>query len=385
MTALSLPPLSLYVHLPWCVHKCPYCDFNSHALKGGVPEAAYVAALLSDLELDLPQVWGRPVQSIFFGGGTPSLFSAQAMAALMDGLRARLNLVPGAEITMEANPGTVEHDRFEGYLAAGINRISLGIQSFHDAHLKRLGRIHGGDEAKRAIEAVQHAGFERINLDLMWGLPQQTLAEALADVDTALQFGTGHLSHYQLTIEPNTVFAAQPPELPDEALLWDMQTACAERLQHAGFHGYEISAWCQPQQACEHNLNYWRFGDYLGIGAGAHAKLTLPAEDRIVRLRRRNIPTRYLAARADQSFVAEQRDLSAADRAFEFFLNHLRLAEPCPVARFRARTGLDLSAVAAPLERALDLGLLRHENDQLHRTADGERCLNDLQALFLPP
>jgi oxygen-independent coproporphyrinogen-3 oxidase len=381
---LSQPPLSLYVHLPWCVHKCPYCDFNSHALKGGVPEVAYVAALLSDLELDLPQVWGRPVQSIFIGGGTPSLFSAAAMAELMNGLRARLSLAPNAEITMEANPGTVEHDRFEGYLDAGINRISLGIQSFNDGHLKTLGRIHGGDEAKRAIDAVQRAGFERINLDLMWGLPDQSIGQAVSDVETALTFAPGHLSHYQLTIEANTVFAARPPELPDEDTLWGMQQACAERLTDAAFDPYEISAWCQPNQACQHNLNYWRFGDYVGIGAGAHGKITLPAEGRITRTRRRQIPTRYLAARAERAFIAEQHDLSAADRAFEFFLNQLRLAEPCPVSRFEARTGLTLDDIASPLARAVELGLMTQNDGHLIRTADGERCLNDLQALFLP-
>jgi len=381
---LSQPPLSLYVHLPWCVHKCPYCDFNSHALKGSLPESAYVAALLSDLELDLPQVWGRTVQSVFIGGGTPSLFSASAIAELMNGLRARLSLAPNAEITMEANPGTVEHDRFEGYLEAGINRISLGIQSFNDQHLKILGRIHGGDEAKQAIDAVQRAGFERINLDLMWGLPSQSPEQALQDVESALAFAPGHVSHYQLTLEPNTVFAAQPPVLPDEDTLWAMQEACAARLTEAGFNPYEISAWCQPEQASQHNLNYWRFGDYLGIGAGAHGKLTLPAEARITRTRRRPIPTRYLAARADRSFIAEQRDLDSAERAFDFFLNHLRLAEPCPVARFETRTGLTLEDIATPLARAIELGLLEHTDAQLIRTADGARCLNDLQALFLP-
>ncbi len=381
---LQTPPLSLYIHIPWCVVKCPYCDFNSHAVKGDLPEQAYIDALLDDLELDLPKVWGRTVHSIFIGGGTPSLFSGQAMDQLLSGVRARIPLAPDAEITMEANPGTVEHDRFEHYRAAGINRISLGIQSFNGQHLKTLGRIHDGEQAQRAVEAVKAAGFERFNLDLMWALPGQTVDQALADVEQALAFSPGHLSHYQLTIEPNTVFAARPPVLPEEDLAWDIQEACAERLLQAGFQAYEISAWTQAGQASRHNLNYWRFGDYLGIGAGAHAKITLPAEQRIVRLRRKTLPHSYLQAASQRGFVAEQRELASEDRGFEYFLNRFRLAEPCPLDEFEARTGLTRQAIEEPLARAEALGLVEIHENQVHRTLRGAQYLNDLQALFLP-
>ena len=381
---LQLPPLSLYIHIPWCVVKCPYCDFNSHAVKGDLPEQAYIDALLADLELDLPMVWGRTVHSVFFGGGTPSLFSGQAMDQLLSGVRARLALAPDAEITMEANPGTVEHDRFEHYRAAGINRISLGIQSFNPSHLKTLGRIHDGEQAIRAIESVKAAGFERFNLDLMWALPDQTVEDALADLSQALAFSPNHVSHYQLTIEPNTVFAARPPALPEEDLAWDIQEACAERLLAEGFEAYEISAWTRAGQAARHNLNYWRFGDYLGIGAGAHAKLTLPAEQSIVRLRRKTIPHSYLQAAPERQFIAERRELNDNDRIFEYFLNRLRLAEACPLTEFEARTGLPRNRLAAPLERAMALGLVEVDDDEIRRTTRGAQYLNDLQALFLP-
>jgi len=381
---LELPPLSLYIHLPWCVAKCPYCDFNSHALKGDVPEAAYIDALLADLELDLPRVWGRTVGSIFLGGGTPSLFSGAAMDRLLAGVRALVPLAPNAEITMEANPGTVEHDRFDAYRSAGINRISLGVQSFSDRHLKQLGRIHGGDEAQRAIESIRAAGFDNINLDLMWALPGQREDEALADVRRALSFGPEHLSHYQLTIEPNTVFAARPPSLPDEDRAWAIQETCAEALNAAGFEAYEVSAWSRPGRASRHNLNYWRFGDYLGIGAGAHAKITLPAEQQVLRLRRRMVPHSYLSAAADRSFIAEQRAIEVDDLAFEYLLNRLRLAEPVPWSEFEARTGLERSAIQSGVEQAERLGLLRSTPDHLIRTERGARYLNDLQELFLP-
>ena len=384
MSLETAPPLSLYIHLPWCVAKCPYCDFNSHALKGELPEAAYVDALLADLELDLPRVWGRTVHSVFLGGGTPSLFSGTAMDRLLAGVRARLPLAPDAEITMEANPGTVEHDSFHAYREAGINRISLGIQTFHDAHLKGLGRIHSGDEARHAIDAVQAAGFDNINLDLMWALPGQSEAEALADIDQALSFGPVHLSHYQLTIEPNTVFAARPPPLPDEELAWAIQEACAEKLAGAGFEPYEISAWSRPGKASRHNLNYWRFGDYLGIGAGAHGKITLPAEQQIVRLRRKLVPHSYLTAAADRSFIAEQHPIGADDLAFEYFLNRLRLAEPIPLDEFPARTGLTIEHVQPKLDQAIELDLIRIDQRHIIRTESGARYLNDLQKLFLP-
>ena len=381
---LQLPPLSLYIHLPWCVAKCPYCDFNSHALQGELPEQAYIDALLADLELDLPRVWGRTVHSVFLGGGTPSLFSASALGRLLSGVRARVPLAPDSEITMEANPGTVEHDRFEAYLEAGINRISLGIQSFSDRHLKTLGRIHSGDEAARAIDSVRAAGFDNFNLDLMWALPDQTPAEALNDIERALTFDPPHLSHYQLTIEPNTVFAARPPELPNEDSAWDMQEACGERLVAAGFQSYEISAWSHPGRASRHNLNYWRFGDYLGIGAGAHAKLTLPAEGRIVRSRRKKIPHSYLAAAERHNFIGGEQPVAPNELAFEYFLNRFRLAEPVPWTEFEARTGLTRDAIAAQLEEAEGLELVETDTTHIHRTERGERYLNDLQRLFLP-
>ncbi len=381
---LQPPPLSLYIHLPWCIAKCPYCDFNSHALTGELPEEAYVDALLADLEVDLPRVWGRTVSSIFIGGGTPSLFSAESIDRLLSGVRARIPLAPEAEITMEANPGAVEHDRFEGYLAAGVNRISLGIQSFDSDQLKRLGRVHSAGEATSAIEAVKRAGFERFNLDLMWALPGQSVEQALADIERALSFEPRHLSHYQLTIEPNTVFAAHPPQLPEDDNVWDMQSACRERLEHAGLASYEISAWAAAGQASDHNLNYWRFGDYLGIGAGAHGKLTLPAEGHILRTRRKSHPRPYLRALSDGSFIAEQSAVPAAQLAFEYFLNRFRLAEPMPWREFEARTGLPRDSISEPIERARELGLVESDELAIHRTERGERFLNDLQALFLP-
>ncbi|MBS3743666.1 MAG: radical SAM family heme chaperone HemW [Wenzhouxiangellaceae bacterium] len=408
---LTLPPLSLYVHLPWCVAKCPYCDFNSHALTGDLPEQAYVEALMADLELDLPRVWGRTVHSVFFGGGTPSLFSARAIGQIIDGVSARLKLTPGAEITMEANPGTVEHDRFEAYRAAGVNRISLGIQTFDDAKLQTLGRIHDGGQARAAINAIKDAGFENFNLDLMWALPGQTVEQAVTDVETAISFDPPHISHYQLTIEPNTIFAARPPTLPGEETVWTMQDACGERLAGAGYQNYEISAWAKPNRACRHNLNYWRFGDYLGIGAGAAGKITLPAENSVLRTRRKKIPHSWMAAAEDGSFIAEQAPVAAEDIAFEYMLNRTRLAEPIAVAEFASITGLGIEALEPGLARAIETGLLEHRdivgdatptyaNDRvgevaptysdagakgnfLIRTERGARFLNDLQVLFL--
>ena len=381
---LQPPPLSLYIHLPWCIAKCPYCDFNSHALSGEVPEAQYVDALLADLEVDLPRVWSRTVSSIFLGGGTPSLFSGEAMDRLLCGVRARLSLAPDAEITMEANPGAVEHDRFEAYRETGINRISLGVQTFDENQLKRLGRIHSTGESAAAIEAIKKAGFERFNLDLMWALPGQSTAQALADIERALSFQPQHLSHYQLTIEPNTVFAAHPPELPDEDSTWAMQQACRERLEAVGLVSYEISAWSTPDQASRHNLNYWRFGDYLGIGAGAHGKITLPAEQSIIRTRRKSHPRPYLKAMDDLSFIAEESSVPPEQLAFEYFLNRFRLAEPVPWSEFEARTGLDRAAIAGPIARARELELIEVDDTHIHRTACGALYLNDLQGLFLP-
>ena len=386
MSTLSLPPLSLYIHLPWCVARCPYCDFNAYALDGELPEARYIDALLADLEVDLPRVWGRPVVSVFLGGGTPSLFSAGAIDRLLSGVRARLALAPGAEITMEANPGTVEHDRFEAYRAAGVNRISLGVQSFDDEQLKTLGRIHSADEAQNAIEAVKAAGFERFNLDLMWALPGQSIEQALADVEQALAFDPRHVSHYQLTLEPNTVFAKRPPTLPDEDTVIAMQETCGARLHEAGLRAYEISAWALPGQESAHNLNYWRFGDYLGIGAGAHGKITLPAENRVLRTRRKAHPRPYLKALEDASFIAEEKTLDSGELAFEYFLNRLRLDETIRLEEFEARTGIAREQIVKPLARAAELELLDIDKagDQITRTRRGHRYLNDLQTLFLP-
>ncbi|QOC22808.1 radical SAM family heme chaperone HemW [Wenzhouxiangella sp. AB-CW3] len=381
---LTPPPLSLYLHLPWCIAKCPYCDFNSHALAGELPEGDYIDALLADLEVDLPRVWGRTLSSIFIGGGTPSLFSADAIDRLLSGVRARLALAPDAEITMEANPGAVEHDRFEGYRAAGVNRISLGVQSFDNEQLKRLGRIHSATEASRAIEAVTRAGFERFNLDLMWALPGQTIEQALADLEQALAFEPRHLSHYQLTIEPNTVFAARPPELPEEEIIWDMQQTCQERLLDAGLTSYEISAWAAPGQASRHNLNYWCFGDYLGIGAGAHGKITLPAKGHILRTRRKSHPRPYLKAQENGSFIAEEAIVPDEQLPFEYFLNRFRLDQPVPWTEFETRTGLDRERIAESMDRARELGLIDSDETCIFRTARGKRYLNDLQALFLP-
>jgi len=381
---LHLPPLSLYIHFPWCVAKCPYCDFNSHALGGELPEDRYIEALLADLELDLPRVWGRTVHSIFLGGGTPSLFSAAAMDRLLSGVRARLQLAPSAEITLEANPGTVEHDRFEAYRDAGINRVSLGIQSFSDRHLKTLGRIHSGGEAEKAIAAVKAAGFDNFNLDLMWALPEQTVDEALDDLNRALDFEPPHLSHYQLTIEPNTVFAARPPMLPEDDLAWDIQETCGDRLTAAGYGAYEVSAWSRPGAMSRHNLNYWRFGDYLGIGAGAHGKITLPAEARVLRTRRKSHPRPYLKALDERSFVAEERTVAASDLVFEYFLNRLRLHESFSLDELTALTGLSPTVPAAALAKALALELLTEREGRFETTERGRRYLNDLQALFLP-
>lgn len=381
---LSLPPLTLYVHLPWCVRKCPYCDFNSHAVKDDIPEAAYIKTLLADLDDLLPKAWNRPVHAVFFGGGTPSLFSGAAIADILDGVRARLPMSPGAEITLEANPGTVEHDHFARYREAGVNRISLGVQSFNDQHLQRLGRIHGSDEARRAVSAVREAGFDNFNLDLMFGLPGQTLQQAVSDIEHALALAPAHISHYQLTLEPNTAFAANPPELPPDDASADYQQACAERLSAAGFNQYEVSAWAQPERACRHNLNYWRFGDYLAIGAGAHGKLTLPAEDAIWRYARHRHPKTYLAALESGDWNAEQRELDQAERIFEFFLNGLRLREGVSLTQFESRTGLSRQEITDLILQAETKGLLQQTDKNLMPTALGWQFLNDLQGLFLP-
>ncbi len=340
----ALPPLSLYVHIPWCVRKCPYCDFNSHEVRGKspgeAPERDYVHALIADLELALPQIWGRRVYSIFFGGGTPSLFSARAIEELLAAFRARLNLAADAEIALEANPGTFESARFRDYRACGVNRLSIGIQSFNPAKLQALGRIHDGEEARRAIGIAQ-AHFDNINLDLMYALTQQTLQEAEQDIDTAAGFGTTHLSAYHLTLEPNTLFHRHPPPLPDSELAADMQEMIETRLGAGGYLNYETSAFARPGRECRHNLNYWRFGDYLGIGAGAHSKLSFP--DRILRQMRYRQPRAYLQKTAAGAPVQEEHALSPKDLGFEFMMNALRLAGGFEVALFAERTGLALA------------------------------------------
>ena len=383
--AVEVPvPLSLYVHVPWCVQKCPYCDFNSHGLRGELPEAEYVAALIADLEAALPLVWGRRVVSVFFGGGTPSLLSGEAVDTLLAAIRARLPLVYGAEITLEANPGTAESGKFAAFRAAGVNRLSLGIQSFNPAHLKALGRIHDAQEACRAIElAARH--FDSFNLDLMYGLPQQTMTQALADLEQALTFAPSHLSCYQLTLEPNTAFAAAPPALPDPDRCADMQEAIEARLADAGYTHYETSAFAQPGKQCRHNRNYWTFGDYLGIGAGAHSKLTVPTPDgrRILRQMRWKLPKQYLAQVAAGRPIQDEFDVAAEDLPFEFMMNVLRLNQGFETALFAERTGLPLEGIENTLRQAEQDGLIERTPGCIAPTRHGQRFLNRLLERFL--
>lgn len=381
---LTAPPLGLYIHLPWCVQKCPYCDFNSHALRGELPEQAYIAALLKDAGFEAARAGGRPIETLFIGGGTPSLFSAAAIDTLLTGLRQRLTIDPAAEVTLEANPGTLEAGRFEGFLAAGVNRLSIGVQSFRANHLQRLGRIHGGDEARQAISAARDAGFERINVDLMHGLPGQTGDEAVADVQQALDLGIRHLSHYQLTLEPGTAFHARPPALPDEDALADIEAACAGRIREAGLSRYEVSAWSVPGEECRHNLNYWRFGDYLAIGAGGHAKLTLD-DGRIVRTQKQRWPRAYQAAAGQDAAVVETRAVSPEERPLEYLMNALRLTEGTSMEAAMARTGLTASAFEPGLSEGRRRGLLVDDPWRLQATALGQRFLDDLLDLFLTP
>lgn len=375
-------PLALYVHLPWCVRKCPYCDFNSHEPRGGEPPFTdYVAALLQDLEAQLPEVWGRRIESVFIGGGTPSLFPPEAMAELMSGLRALLPLRPDVEVTLEANPGTADRDYFRGYREAGINRLSLGVQSFDGAMLQRLGRIHGPEEAAAAVEHARAAGFERINLDLMFGLPGQTVAEGMADLEAAIAQQPEHISWYQLTLEPNTLFAARPPELPEDDIVAELFAAGSLRLAEADYTRYEVSAYARAGEACRHNLNYWTFGDYLGIGAGAHGKLTQVHDGSIIRRVRPRQPQAYLA----DPTGGRDTPVTAGERPFEFMLNVLRLVDGVPEARFRERTGLPLSALEPGLERARQRGLMDPAGSGVLRTTtEGLQFLNDVLEGFLP-
>ena len=378
------PPLSLYIHIPWCVRKCPYCDFNSHNQPATLPVAEYVAALVADLEQDLPLVWGRPVHSVFFGGGTPSLFPPEAIAQILDAASARLRFAPAAEITMECNPGTAEHGRFEGYLAAGVNRLSFGVQSFDDGCLARLGRIHDSREAEVAVKLAQDAGYDNINLDLMYALPGQTLAMALHDVERAIALAPTHLSHYQLTLEPNTVFAAQPPTgIPQEDEAWDMQERCIEAMAAAGYGQYEVSAYAQPGRQCAHNLNYWRFGDYLGIGAGAHGKISSGANDEILRRWKRKNPREYLDTAAQPERIGGDNLIAAGQRPFDYMLNALRLVEGFSLADFEARTGLEREQIASELDHAKLMGWLEAQGERVVPTELGRRFTNDVISLFL--
>lgn len=374
----KLPPLSLYIHIPWCVQKCPYCDFNSHALKGEVPHDDYVAHLLADLDADLPLVSGREIRTIFIGGGTPSLLSAEAMQTLMDGVRARIPVAADAEVTMEANPGTVEADRFSGYQKAGINRISIGVQSFGDDKLIRLGRIHDAGEAKRAARLAATLGLRSFNLDLMHGLPEQHLGEALSDLRQAIELAPPHLSWYQLTIEPNTSFGSRPPVLPDDDLLWDIFSQGHQLLTQAGYVQYETSAYSKPGFQCQHNLNYWRFGDYLGIGCGAHGKISF-TDGRILRTVKTKHPRGYMEGR----YLDQQNEVATEDRPFEFFMNRFRLLEAMPRRDFTDYTGLPESVVRPQIEAALNAGEISETATHWQITEHGKLFLNTLLERFL--
>ena len=375
-----LPPLMVYLHLPWCVRKCPYCDFNSHTAPRELPEDAYVDALLADLRADLDLAAGRRVEAVFMGGGTPSLFSPAAIGRLLAGLRAELPFAAGAEVTMEANPGTLERGRFEGYAAAGVNRVSLGAQTFSAAQLERLGRIHGPGDIEAAVADLRRAGIDNFNLDLMYALPGQDLAGALADLRRALELGPAHLSHYQLTLEPGTAFFHRPPPLPDDGLALDMQLACQEQLAAAGYGQYEVSAYARTGRQCRHNLAYWRFEDYLGLGAGAHGKATLAAG--VVRTEKPRLPREYLA-QAARGAGGPRREVPAADLPFEYMLNALRLVEGFTLGHFERATGLESAAVLPALTALERQGLMTQGGDRWRPSERGFRFLNDLQAAFL--
>jgi putative oxygen-independent coproporphyrinogen III oxidase len=378
----ALPPLALYVHLPWCLKKCPYCDFNSHeAVPAALPEARYLDALVADLDAALPQVWGRRVSSVFIGGGTPSLFSPAGIDRLLADIRARLPLEPGCEITLEANPGTFERERFRAYRAAGVTRLSIGVQSFDDSMLERIGRVHDSRQARAAVAEACEA-FETLNLDLMYALPGQSLAQLAADLETALAFAPPHLSIYHLTIEPNTAFANAPPSaLPDDDTASEMLDLIARRTQAAGMARYEVSAFARPGHRCAHNLNYWQFGDYLGIGAGAHGKLSLP--DRIVRQVRWREPAMYMANALAGRAVSNEQCVTAQQLPFEYMLNALRLADGFELARFAERTGQSIAVIDEALQRAQARGLIERDALQVRPTARGFDFLSDLQTLFL--
>ena len=376
----ALPPLSLYIHFPWCVRKCPYCDFNSHEARGELPEKEYLDAVRLDLEQSLPMIWGRKIHTVFIGGGTPSLMSAAGLDRLMSDVRTLLPLALDAEITMEANPGTFEAERFKSYRDSGINRLSIGIQSFNGAHLKALGRIHDEAEALRAVE-IARSTFDNFNLDLMFALPSQTLEEARRDLETALSFAPPHLSMYHLTMEPNTVFAKYPPALPDDDLSADMQDMILEATAAAGYRHYEVSAYAREGRQAEHNLNYWQFGDYLGIGAGAHSKISFP--HRVLRQARYKQPGSFIEAAKRGNPVQEEHEIARGDMGFEFMLNALRLVDGFDPNLFGERTGMSISAISKALNEAEGKGLLYRDHKLIKPTELGQRFLNDLQEMFL--
>jgi oxygen-independent coproporphyrinogen-3 oxidase len=381
---LRNPPLSLYVHMPWCVRKCPYCDFNSHTAPDELPAEEYIQALVADLEQDLPLIWGRPVQSVFFGGGTPSLFSADHIATFLSSVRALLDLRPDVEITLEANPGTVERDSFTAYAQGGVNRVSLGVQSFDDELLKRIGRIHGRQEIERSLQSLHSAGMSNFNIDLMFALPGQSLAQSGRDIELAIKAGPAHVSFYQLTIEPNTAFAAQPPGLPADDLAWDMQQAGLDTLQSNAYRQYEISAFALADKQSRHNMNYWRYGDFLAVGAGAHGKITMAAEGRVQRFAKHRHPKRYLQGLKTGDWRAETRYLNEEELVFEFFLNQLRLKQGVRIEDFEARTGLAWTIVESRVQKAVEKGLLVTQHGYVSPTLLGWRFVNDIQQMFLP-
>jgi putative oxygen-independent coproporphyrinogen III oxidase len=381
---LRNPPLSLYVHMPWCVRKCPYCDFNSHTAPEKPPAEEYIEALVADLEQDLPLVWGRPVQSIYFGGGTPSLFSADQIEAFLSAARARLDLRPDVEITLEANPGTIERDSFPAYAQAGINRVSLGVQSFDDSLLESVGRIHGRNEIEKSLGSLQAAGISNFNIDLMYALPAQSPEQAISDIQLAIEAGPAHISLYQLTIEPNTAFAAQPPPLPDQDIAWDMQQAGLEMLESNAYGQYEISAFSKKEKQSRHNMNYWRYGDFLAIGAGAHGKITSAADGQVKRYAKHRHPKRYLEGLVSGDWRAELRVVNDKELIFEFFLNQLRLKQGVTISDFSPRTGLPWKAVESRVNKAIDKGLLEVRDQRVCPTALGWKFVNDIQQMFLP-
>jgi len=378
----SNPPLGLYIHLPWCEKKCPYCDFNSHQADS-IPEQAYVEALLNDLEQDLPLIWGRTIESIFIGGGTPSLFSAAAIERLFSGLRALLHFSPAIEITIESNPGSADAENYRGYRETGVNRLSIGVQSFNDQKLQALGRVHNSAEALRAFATAREAGFDNINLDLMFGLPAQSLEAAAADMAQAIDLGPEHISHYQLTLEPNTMFHHQPPSnMPDDDLCWEQQNACQALLEKHAYRQYEVSAYSLEKRESEHNMNYWQFGDYVGIGAGAHGKITLGSENRVIRRVRQRQPRAYLE-HGGRNTISSETTLNEDDLRFEFMLNALRLKHGFQTRLFHDNTGLSLNSLLPGLELARDKGLIDFNNEKISPTRLGFYHLNDLQAVFL--